>query len=81
VSRKKAIKPIWWKNSYFWIGGLLIVVAIIGLIAGEGLIRDPGQRREGGLVLIYLGGAAVMFVNGLLSHRQSLTHWKEEHGG
>lgn len=72
--------PKWWKNTYFWIAGLLLIVAIIGLpfLGGDRAIRDPGQLPEGGLVLIYLGGAVIMFVNGWASHKQSLLHYEEE---
>lgn len=71
-------KPVWWKNTYFWIAGILVAIALVGLIAGPESIRDPGQRRENGLLLIYFGGAVVMLVNGLLSHRQTVQHYHEQ---
>lgn len=77
VSDKKHSRPVWWKNTYFWIGGLLVVVAIVGLFAGDGSIRDPGQKREGGLVWFYAGAAALMIINGLVSHWQTLRHYEE----
>lgn len=79
MSRKTFPKPVWYKNTYFWIAGILVLIAIIGLpfIAGQDAIRDPGQKREGGLVLIYLGGALVMFVNGFLSHKQTIKAYEE----
>lgn len=80
VSKLSEKKPPAWKNTYFWIAGLLFIIAIVGLITGEDMIRDPGQRRENGLVFIYLGGAVVMLINGILSHRQTLAHWEEEFG-
>lgn len=72
-------KPAWYKNTYFWIAGILTIIAIVGLpfVGGAEAIRDPGQKREGGLVLIYLGGALVMLVNGLLSHQQTLRAYRE----
>ncbi len=72
-------KPVWYKNTYFWIAGILTLLAIIGLpfLAGENAIRDPGQKREGGLVLLYLCGAIVMLINGLISHRQTIQHYEE----
>jgi hypothetical protein len=76
-------KPVWYKNTYFWIAGVLFVIGILGLpfLLGEEAIRDPGQKREGGLVLIYLVGAVVMFVNGVLSHRQTVQHYEESKDG
>lgn len=77
VSPKKLPKPTWWKNTYFWISGILFILAVIGLIAGDRSIRDPGQKREGMLWLLYLGAAVIMFVNGWLSHRQTMQHYQE----
>lgn len=79
MREKKLPKPAWYKNTYFWISGILMIIAIAGLpfLAGEEAIRDPGQRREGGLSLIYLGGALVMFINGWISHRQTVMHYNE----
>ena len=70
-------KPVWWKNTFFWFGGFLFILAVVGRFAGEESIRDPGQVRESGLVWIYLGGAVVMAVNGLLTHYQALRHFAE----
>lgn len=70
--------PAWWKNTYFWIAAILFVLAIAGLIKGPEAIRDPGQKREDHLVvLIYLSGAVIMLINGLLSHRQTVQHFEE----
>jgi hypothetical protein len=79
VSEKKASKPAWYKNTYFWIAGSLFILAIIGLpfVAGESAIRDPGQKREHGLSLLYFIGAAIMLVNGYLSHSQTVQHYRE----
>lgn len=83
MREKKLPKPAWYKNTYFWIAGILVIIVIVGLpfFAGEEAIRDPGQRREGGLVLIYLGGALVMFLNGWISHRQTVMHYNESTEG
>lgn len=78
MSKKPRGKPAWWKNSYFWIAGLLLVIALVGAIRGENAIRDPGQKRESGLFIIYLGGALVMVLNGWISHNQSMKYWEEE---
>lgn len=79
MSSKPLPKPAWYKNTYFWIAAILFLVGIYGLpfLGGENAIRDPGQKREGGLVLIYLGGALVMLINGILSHRQTVQHYFE----
>jgi len=79
VSSKKAAKPVWYKNTYFWIAGILFILGIIGLpfVAGEDAIRDPGQKRENGLALLYFLGAAIMLVNGWLSHSQTVQHYQE----
>ncbi len=79
MSRKLPPKPVWYKNTYFWIAGILFLIGVSGLpfLAGELAIRDPGQKREGGLVLIYFGGSLVMLVGGLLSHTQTVHHYRE----
>jgi len=77
VSRTPPV-PTWWKNTYFWIAAILFVVGVVGLIKGPDAIRDPGQKREDHLVvLIYFSGAVLMLVNGLLSHRQTVQHYRE----
>jgi nucleoside-specific outer membrane channel protein Tsx len=80
VSQKKGAKvpkPAWYKNTYFWIAGILLIIGFIGLIMGQEAIRDPGQRREGGLAWLYFAGALIMLVNGYLSHRQTVLHYEE----
>lgn len=61
--------PHVWKNTYFSIAAILFLVGVFGLLRGEASIRDPGQRPEARLVLIYFGAAAVMLVNGVIGHR------------
>lgn len=70
-------KPVWWKNTFFWFGGILFILAVVGLFGGDDVIRDPGQVRESGLFWIYLGGAVLMIVNGLLTHQQAQRHFAE----
>jgi len=79
VSQKKLPKPAWIKNTYFWIAGILFVLAIIGLpfIKGDEAIRDPGQKHEGGLAYLYFGASIVMLVNGLISHKQTVQQYQE----
>ena len=74
---KPTPRPAWWKNTFFWFAGVLFVLALVGLISGEATIRDPGQVRESGLVWIYLGGTALMLVNGALTHGQALRAFAE----
>lgn len=74
--------PHWWKNTYFWLGAILLVVGVLGVLGGPGLIRDPGQKREDGVVVIlYFVGAIVMVVNGWMSHRQTVREFEEERNG
>jgi hypothetical protein len=80
VSHKKLSKPAAWKNTYFWIAGILLIIAIYGLITKEDTIRDPGQRRETGLVWYYFAASILMLVNGVLSHRQTVRHYEETVG-
>ena len=75
---KPTARPVAWKNTYFWIATLLVIVGLIGLAKGEGTIRDPGQRPEAHLGLWYLAAAALMAFNGALSHRLTLQHYEEE---
>ena len=76
-AEKPLSTPAAWKNTYFWIAGILVLVALVGLLTGQDSIRDPGQRDENGLVLIYLVAAVVMVVNGLMSHRHTVQLWEE----
>jgi len=81
VSRKKSLpRPVWYKNTYFWIAGILLILSVIGLpfVGGDHAIRDPGQKRESGLYLLYFGAAVIMLVNGYLSHRQTVQQYEEE---
>lgn len=80
MSDKPLPKPVWWKNTYFAIAAGLFVIGMIGMIMGGQTIRDPGQRPESSLSLIYLGAAVIMFVNGWLSHRLTVQHYIEQTG-
>ncbi len=60
MTQKKPLpKPSWYKNTYFWIAGILFVLGVIGLpfVGGDTAIRDPGQKRESNLFLLYFGAA------------------------
>lgn len=77
MTEKPPKEPAWYKNTYFWIAGILFILGIVGLIFGESAIRDPGQKKESGLAWLYFAGAVIMFVNGYLSHQQTIQHYKE----
>jgi len=81
VTQKKLSKPAWYKNTYFWIAAVLLAVGIIGLpfLGGDKSIRDPGQKREDSLFVIYFVAAAVMTVNGIMSHRLTVRQYEEQH--
>lgn len=70
---------MWYLNSSFWFAAMLFVVAIVGLpfLGGEDAIRDPGQKRESGLVWMYLAGSAIMALNGWLSHQHAEKAYEE----
>lgn len=81
MSGKKASgKPVWYKNTYFWISGILFLLFVVGLpfLGGDNAIRDPGQKREPNLYLYYLGAAVVMLIGGYISHRQTMQQYEEE---
>lgn len=82
MADKPVPKPAWYKNTYFWIALILLCVGIFGLpfFAGDQGVRDPGQRREGGLAYLYFGAAVVMFLNGYLSHSQTVQLYRESIG-
>ncbi len=82
VTQKKApAKPVWYKNTYFWIAGILFLLGFVGLIGGDQTIRDPGQKRESGLFLLYFVASVIMFINGYISHRQTVQQFEEETQG
>ena len=80
MSQKKLAKPAWYKNTYFWIAGALLIVGLIGLpfVKGDAAIRDPGQKRENNLWIIYLVATGVMVSNGVMSHRQTVQQFEEQ---
>ena len=77
MSKKAPARPAWWKNTFFWFGFALLGLAIFGLISGENVIRDPGQKFETGLVGFYLLGAILMLVNGWMTHQQAVQFYAE----
>lgn len=82
MTQKKPLpKPAWYKNTYFWIAAILFVLGVIGLpmIGGDHAIRDPGQKKESNLFLLYFTASAVMLINGYISHRQTVQQYEEEH--
>ncbi|MBX3113114.1 MAG: hypothetical protein KF836_00975 [Fimbriimonadaceae bacterium] len=77
MSKKPAKPPVWWKNTFFIFGFALLVLAVWGLVKGEAVIRDPGQKFETGLVMFYLIGGVVMLGNGWMTHQQSMQQFSE----
>ena len=79
VGQKKLSVPAWYKNTYFWIGAILFVLGVVGLpmFGGDAAIRDPGQKRELNLFWVYFGASFVMFLNGYMSHQQTLQDYRE----
>jgi hypothetical protein len=80
VTQKKLSKPAWYKNTYFWIAAVLLGVGIIGFpfLGGDKAIRDPGQKREDNLFVIYFVASAVMTVNGIMSHRLMVRQFEDQ---
>ncbi|MBI1331769.1 MAG: hypothetical protein GC165_02700 [Armatimonadetes bacterium] len=80
MSEKKPVTPTknsWLKNTYFWIAAVLFILGVVGLIGGDPVIRDPGQRHEDKLWAIYFAASVVMLVNGLISHKIWLSSFPE----
>ncbi len=81
TQKKPMAKPTWSKNTFFWIAGILVLLALVGIVFGDRAIRDPGQKAEHiPLFVLYLLAAIIMGVNGVLSHRQTLQQHDEETG-
>lgn len=77
MSSKRPSEPKWWKNTFFLFGFALAGLAVWGLVSGEAVIRDPGQKQESGLVVFYVLAAVVMLLNGWLTHSQSVQAYDE----
>jgi hypothetical protein len=77
VSKKLPARPAWHKKTDFWIAAALILLGFFGLIKGDAVIRDPGQKSEGHLYVWYFLGGLAMFVNGWISHRQAMRLYEE----
>jgi hypothetical protein len=92
MRKKKRAKPAWWKSSYFWITGILVLIAIYGFVTSPSAIADPSQTNSGprspgeirtlaagiALPLLYLGAAVLMGFNAVLSHRQYVAQYRAE---
>ncbi len=77
MSEKVPPRPAWYKNTYFWIAAALLILAILALLRGPDTIRDPGQKHESGLAWWYLLASVLMYVNGWLSHQQTVRSYQE----
>jgi hypothetical protein len=73
-------RPQLWKNSFFWFAGFLMILGVWGLVSGDRVIQDPGQNTEPNLAWLYVAGAAIMAVNGYLTHAQSMKAYQDETG-
>jgi len=92
MKKKRHAKPAWWKSSYFWITGALILISAYGFAAGPSKIADPGQTDShpvsvddprtlagaSSLPWFYLGAAVLMGLNGVISHRQYVAMYNAE---
>lgn len=70
--------PVWYKNTYFWISALLLILGVIGLVSGDDTIRDPGQKVEHHLWALYFVAAVVMLIGGFISHKQTVQQYQED---
>lgn len=55
----------WW-NSFTVLSVILIAIGVIGLIAGDRMVFDPGRPTTGKEWLLYLAAGVLMLINGLL---------------
>ncbi len=75
--KNPAPEPVWWKNTYFWLAGAFLILALVGFLKGDSFIRDPGQKAEGHLWIYYLVASFVALANGYISHKQTVKDWGE----
>ena len=59
----------WW-NSFTVLSVILIAISVIGMVAGERMVFDPGRPASGREWLLYLLAGVLMLVNGLLPSSQ-----------
>ena len=55
----------WW-NSFTVLAVILIAISVIGVIAGDRMVYDPGRPTDGKEWLLYLVAGILMLINGLL---------------
>lgn len=93
MKKKKLATPHWWKSSYFWITAALVLIGAYGFAMGPATIADPGQtdskpakdgdprtvHGDSNLPWLYLGAALLMGFNGIVSHRQYVAQYNQEH--
>ena len=58
-----------------------MILGVIGIIGGDKAIRDPGQKKESALFMLYFVASIIMLVNGYISHRQTIQQYEEEMQG
>jgi len=55
----------WW-NSFTVLAVILIAIGVIGRIAGDRMVFDPGRPTSGWEWALYLAAGILMLINGLL---------------
>lgn len=66
-------------NMFLIIGVALVLVSLAGFATNDRFLMEPGQAPNSNLSLIYLGAAALMIINGLVSIK--LTRFVAPAGG
>jgi uncharacterized membrane protein HdeD (DUF308 family) len=67
MEQTKERMPIhrWW-NSFTFLAVILLGIGIVGMIAGQRMVFDPGRAASGREWVVYLVAGALMLINGLL---------------
>jgi hypothetical protein len=56
----------WW-NSFTLLAVILFAIGVIGKIAGDRMVFDPGRTASGKEWILYLAASVLMLINGLLT--------------
>lgn len=67
----------WW-NSFTILAVILIAISIIGMIAGDRMVFDPGRQASGKEWILYLVAGVLMLINGFLPPSVSREEKKSE---
>lgn len=74
--KKAPARPRWWLNTYFIFGIILVIVALMGFVRGSDYVRDPGQPDNSSLAMWYLVASVLFFINGYVSHQDSVRQFE-----